>query len=171
MKRQTRAFTVEMKRSRRSKADAASLWSDTPEIAAATPEAIPLNPDDPCDPGEDLTSALRGSAASTKPEPRILQDHKPSWTPATPEAIKRKRGRPRKTPLISDEDVSQSIEPEQIVQPEDDLLVAAEHPLAEISSEEADASPTLDDSHRPRRRLAKPKIGERWKRHLPRWKR
>ncbi|MCE7030588.1 hypothetical protein [Jiella avicenniae] len=180
MRKQTRPFAVEIKRTKGSRQP--SPFLDLPKEPAApsgesrqASAALLLSPSEPA-----------GSA------PRILESTAPGWSPPpAPEAARPKRGRPPKArtqtaaEALATEDVEPAehpsadadealttvagIEAGEIV--DDDLAEDDLSEAAEDFSGTGDEAPVAIVARRRPRRAVEGHIGNRWKRHLPRWKR
>ena len=171
MRKQTRPFAVEIKRTKGSRQP--SPFLELPKEPGApkremrqVPDAFVLSPSEPAGPA-----------------PRILESSTPGWSPppTAEDAAKPKRGRPRKVRP----DVAAAAERPAMTAPEDRPEPRTDETPADVSESEPDdrAEPVADrpaiDTVVPtqttvRRRSRRPTeghIGERWKRHLPRWKR
>ena len=185
MKRQTKPFTVEVKRTRRA-GKPTSIWSDAAlEAMQDKPDVEPSHAIAPRDRNRAVTAGeTPGAPSSPSSAPRILQDTTPVRVPAEPEIVRPKRGRP---PKLRTDPPTEAQHPVRAVKPAKKAKLRVAEPIATVVRDEplapsdalADHS-TLDLSEvsaatqraprQSRRRMAG-SIGDRWKRHLPRWKR
>ncbi|WAP71481.1 MULTISPECIES: hypothetical protein [Aurantimonadaceae] len=184
MKRQTRPFTVEVKRAKLS-GKPASIWSDTLPVGAMQEEATAAPAKSHVRHrrnGLDMAGSTMSVASSPDIAPRILQDKTPGWAPQAAEIVRPKRGRPPKLRL------EQAADDEQPAwaAPAKKATPPVAEAIAEVCESEAviqsvtdvdpsigvsDDVPPVQTEQRRSRRGTRGHIGERWKRHLPRWKR
>ena len=184
MKRQTRPFTVEVKRAKRS-GKPASIWSETPSVGAMQEEAAAAPSKSHVRhrrDGLDMAGSTMSVASSTDIAPRILQDKTPGWAPQAAEIVRPKRGRPpklRPEQLADDEQPARAAPAKEATPPVAAAIAEVRESEAVIRSvtevdrsiDVSDDVPTMQTQQRRSRRGTTGHIGERWKRHLPRWKR
>ncbi|NDW07590.1 hypothetical protein [Jiella pacifica] len=175
MRKQTRPFAVEIKRTKGSRQP--SPFLDLPKEAGAPSRNA----------RQDAHAFVLPPIEPAGPAPRILESTSPGWSPpAVPAAAKPKRGRPPKARAQPTADAL----PTTMAAPEAPLELHTNATPTKIDDAEADLPaetaadrPTFEDGvpmqppmqpqvrRRSRRPATEGNIGSRWKRHLPRWKR
>lgn len=203
MRRQTKPFTVTVKRRRR--AGSESMWSDTPSMAEML---AAVESDDEPEPALKSASEERQPASAPVRRPRILDSLAPQPEPrpvaadpaltesedeqafAAPVPRRRRTKTTKPRTRISGNEAKADLPPTGAAEPDEvepSGAVTAREPIdgnaaavevrageAAVPVEllrEADDTATAKPPRRMRTRNRPLRAGERWKRHLPRWKR
>ncbi|MBP0618317.1 hypothetical protein [Jiella mangrovi] len=173
MRKQTRPFAVEIKRAKGSARPSPFLG-----LVKEAPDPGPGRK-------PDLIAMPVSQTEPAGPSPRILEASTPGREPEqAAEIVRPRRGRPPKTRPEPQDETPASAVAAPVAKPkpkpraaETAAVVGESEPSAQVVVEMqahragGDEEATAPSAPRRSRRAVDGKLGERWKRHLPRWKR